>query len=67
MPGDQPFVTITQAEVWQQIRKHESLVGDGGHADHETRIRKLEWRYFALLAGLLTGVVGSVTLALRAI
>lgn len=65
--GEEPFVTVTHAEVWQELRQHESSTGTGGHADHEQRIRKLEWRYFAVLAGFLTGLTGAIALAMRAI
>lgn len=65
MPGREPFVTLTNAEVWAEIRKHEETTGDGGHADHEARIRSLEWRYYALLAGLLGGIIGAAGISLR--
>lgn len=68
MPNeDAPFVTVTHREVWDAVRKHEQSVGDGGHTDHELRIRRLELRYYTLLAGLVTGVIGSIALAVRGI
>lgn len=65
MPNDQPFVSITHAEVWQELRHHELTTGDGGHADHEDRLRKLELRYYALLAGFLTGLSAATIIIAR--
>lgn len=64
--GDTPFKIITNQEVWDWTRQHERTDSGGGHADHEARVRKLEWRYNALLAGLLTGLVGALVVIARA-
>lgn len=58
---------LNAAEVWREVREQsDSIIGlrkdveelerDGG--DHETRIRKLELRYYAILAGLVMGFLG---------
>lgn len=60
-----PFIQITNREVWDEIRVHAKTSGDGGHADHEGRIRKLEWEYRAMLAGLVTGLVSAVVIVAR--
>jgi hypothetical protein len=62
---DQPFATVSTQEIWQELRSHDKLLNrldqrttgaDKLHEDHEERIRKLEWRYYALLAGLGGGL-----------
>jgi hypothetical protein len=64
---------LSAGEVWREVRGHGDAIiairkeldeevrqGD----DRETRIRKLELRYYAILAGLVTGFLGyAATLA----
>jgi hypothetical protein len=63
--GDSPFLEISHKEVWGEIQSHSKTTGEGGHADHENRIRKLEWEYRAMLAGLVTGLVSAIVIVAR--
>jgi hypothetical protein len=74
MSDDAPFVTITNREIWKQLEEQgediteirgdvKVLLDAGG--DREKRIRKLELRYYAILAGLVVGFAGSATVIAR--
>jgi hypothetical protein len=67
MAPDRPFMELTSGEIWREIRAHgEALIEirDGlndlkeSGKDRESRIRKLELRYYAILAGVVTGAIG---------
>lgn len=70
---DRPFMELTSIEVWREIRAHgDALIQIRDHlqalqesaGDREARIRKLELRYYAILAGLVAGAIGyAVTVA----
>lgn len=64
---DRPFMELTSTEVWREIRAHgdalieiKERLADLAEAgkDREVRVRKLELRYYAILAGLVTGAIG---------
>jgi hypothetical protein len=58
---------LSAGEVWHEVRQNSDAIveirrnlnalekaGD----DREARVRKLELRYYAILAGLVTGLIG---------
>jgi hypothetical protein len=64
---DRPFMELSAGEVWHEVRQNSDAIveirrnlnalekaGD----DREARVRKLELRYYAILAGLVTGLIG---------
>lgn len=74
MSEETPFVTITNREIWRQLEQQggdiAEIRGDvkvliSGGADREKRIRKLELRYYAILAGLAVGFTGAATIIAR--
>jgi hypothetical protein len=64
---------LSAAEVWHEVRGHSEAITEikrdvegleKAGEDREARVRTLELRYYAILAGLLTGAVGyAVTVA----
>jgi hypothetical protein len=60
---DSPFMQLSAEEVWRQVRQQSDAIieirGDiAAVEDHEQRIRKLERRYYAIIAGLIAGFAG---------
>jgi hypothetical protein len=71
--ADRPFVELSAQEVWHEVREHSESIAEirrnvlaleKAGDDREARVRKLELRYYAILAGLLTGAIGyAITVA----
>jgi hypothetical protein len=64
---DRPFMELTAQEVWREVQDHGTSITElrrnvsaleKAGDDREARVRKLELRYYAILAGLVTGLVG---------
>ena len=54
-----PPRTPSDRELWDALRQHERNRDDGGHADHEDRIRSLEFRFYAILGVIAAAVAGA--------
>lgn len=72
MPGEEPFHTISKAEVWETVqgirsdvtsilegqREQNGKLAEHGSRlnDHQVRIRSLDFKFYGVVAGLLGGL-----------